>query len=82
MDSRSGRRREAVEIVHRKKAAAVGRLLLGELDGPMEFISIDQYLQKPRKDLMSERSISRESLRGEIANFVGATLKTWSRKIW
>jgi hypothetical protein len=69
MDSRSGRQREATEIVRHKKAAAVGRLLLGELDGPMEAISIDQYLKKPRKDLVSERNASRESLRGEIAKF-------------
>jgi hypothetical protein len=44
MDIRSGRRREASEIVQCKKAAAVGRLLLGELDGPMEPITIEQYL--------------------------------------
>jgi hypothetical protein len=41
MDIRSGRRREASEIVQYKKAAAVGHLLLGELDGP---ITIEQYL--------------------------------------
>jgi hypothetical protein len=44
MDIRSGRRREASEIVQYKKAAAVGHLLLGELDGPMEAITIEQYL--------------------------------------
>ena len=44
MDIRSGRRREASEIVQYKKAAAAGRLLLGELDDPMEVITIEQYL--------------------------------------
>ena len=44
MDIRSGRRREASEIVQYKKTAAVGHLLLGELDGPMEAITIEQYL--------------------------------------
>jgi hypothetical protein len=44
MDIRSGRRREASEIVQYKKAAAVGHLLLRELDSPMEAITIEQYL--------------------------------------
>jgi hypothetical protein len=64
-----GRQREALEIVRYKKAAAVGRLLLGELTGPMEPISIDRYLTKPRKELTLERDVSRTSLRGEIAKF-------------
>ncbi len=32
----SGREREAAEIVRYKLAAAVGRLLLGEFDGPLK----------------------------------------------
>jgi hypothetical protein len=69
MDTRSGRQREALEIVRYKKAALVGRLLLGELDGPMESISIEEFLGKPRKELISERDALRGSLRGEIARF-------------
>jgi hypothetical protein len=69
MDTRSGRQREALEIVRYKKAALVGRLLLGELDGPMESISVEQFLDKPRKELISERDALRTSLRGEIAKF-------------
>lgn len=65
----SGREREAAEIVRYKRAAAVGRLLLGELDSPMEPIFIEQYLDKPRKDLKTEREAIRERLRGEIAKF-------------
>jgi hypothetical protein len=69
MEIRSGRQREAAEIVRYKKAAAVGRLLLGELDGPMEAITINHYLEKARKELLSERDAARGSLRGEIAKF-------------
>jgi len=69
MNSGTGRQREASEIVRYKKAAAVGRLLLGELDGPMEPISAEQFVNKPRKDLISERDASRNTLRGEIAKF-------------
>lgn len=69
MNNKTGRQREASEIVRYKKAAAVGRLLLGELDGPMDPISAEQYINKPRKDLISERDASRATLRGEIAKF-------------
>lgn len=65
----SGREREAAEIVRYKRAAAVGRLLLGELDGPMEPIFIEQHLGRPRKDLKAEREAIRDRLRGEIAKF-------------
>lgn len=65
----SGREREAAEIVRYKRAAAVGRLLLGELDGPMEPIFVEQYLDKPRRDLKAEREAVRDRLRGEIAKF-------------
>lgn len=66
---RSGREREATEIVQVKKAAAVGRLLLGELDGPMEAITVDEYLAKPRRELILERESIRNYLRGEVAKF-------------
>ena len=69
MEIRSGRQREAAEIVRYKKAAAVGRLLLGELDGPMEAIAIEHYIEKARKELLFERDAARDSLRGEIAKF-------------
>lgn len=47
----AGRKREAEEIVRYKRAAEVGRLLLGELDGPMEPIYVEQYVSWPRKKL-------------------------------
>lgn len=65
----SGRKREAAEIVRYKRAAAVGQLLLGELDGPLEPIFVEQYLDRPRKDLKAEREAIRIRLRGEIAKF-------------
>ncbi len=65
----SGREREAAEIVRYKRAAAVGRLLLGELNAPMEPIFVEQYLDRPRKDLKAEREAIRSYLRDEIAKF-------------
>jgi hypothetical protein len=65
----SGREREASEIVRYKRAAAVGRLLLGELNDPMEAILIEQYLNRPRRDLKAERDSIRAYLRGELDKF-------------
>ena len=45
-----GRKREVAEIVRFERAAQVGRLLLGELDGEMERIVPDSYVEKPRKN--------------------------------
>ena len=69
MQTKTGRQREAAEVVMYKKAAAVGRLLLGELDGPMDSITEEQYVEKVRKELLLERNSARDSLRGEIAKF-------------
>ena len=66
---KSGRERDVAEIVRFKKAALVGRLLLGELDGPMQAISEEDYRSKPRKELIAEREAIRSYLRGEVAKF-------------
>lgn len=65
----TGREREAAEIVRNKRAAAVGRLLLGELDGPMDPVFVEQFSGWPRKELKSEREAIRRLLRGEIDKF-------------
>lgn len=65
----TGREREAAEIVRFKRAAAVGKLLLGELDGPLDPIFVEQFVDRPRKDLKSDREAIRRDLRGEIAKF-------------
>ena len=80
MEIRSGRQREAAEIVRYKKAAAVGRLLLGELDGPMEAITIEHYIEKARKELLSERMPHGILCAVRLRNSVGATSKMWSLK--
>lgn len=69
MDMKSGRAREASEIVRYKKAALVGRLMLGQLDGPMDAVSVEEFLRKPRKELIAERERLRLFLRGEIESF-------------
>ena len=65
----SGREREANEIVTLLRAAEVGRLMLGELDGPMKWIYYDQYLDKPRREIQAEKVYLRDHLRSEIAKF-------------
>lgn len=69
MYPKSGREREALEIVRYKKAALVGRLLLGELDAPLDAITVEDFIRRPRKELISERDDLRTYLRGEISNF-------------
>lgn len=69
MSTQSGRQREATEIARHKKAAEVGRLILGELDGRMAAISAEEYIRKPRRELTFLRDSIRASLRGEIAKF-------------
>ncbi len=63
------REREVAEIVKFERAAQVGRLLLGDLDGEMERIFPDSYVQKPRKELKARKESIRNVLRGEVAKF-------------
>lgn len=64
-----GRTREAVEIVRLRKAAAVGRLMLGELNAPLEPINQEHYVAKPRRELKAEVDALRSSLRNELRKF-------------
>lgn len=64
-----GRDRDADEIVRLRRAAAVGRLMLGELDAPIELIRREDYVSKPRRELKAEVAALRESLQGELRKF-------------
>jgi hypothetical protein len=64
-----GRAREAAEIVRLRRAAEVGRLMLGELHRPLEEIRQEDYLGKPRRELKAEVAELRISLRGELRKF-------------
>ncbi len=64
-----GRTREASEIVRLRRAAAVGRLMLGELDAPLEEIGQEYYVAKPRRELKAEVAALRSSLRSELRKF-------------
>lgn len=66
---KSGRKREAGEVVKYQRAAEVGRLMLGELISPMKWIFYDQYLDKPRRELQEQRNAIRAYLRGEVERF-------------
>ncbi len=64
-----GRAREAAEIVRLRRAAAVGRLMLGELDGPLEEITHGHYVAKARRELKAEVAALRSFLRSELRKF-------------
>lgn len=64
-----GRDREAAEVVRLRRAAAVGRLRLGELDGPLERIRHADYVVKPRRELKAEVAVLRSSLSAELRRF-------------
>jgi len=49
--------------------------MLGELDNPMESILVQQYLDKPRKELKAELNSIRNHLRGEIDKFCRKNFK-------
>lgn len=65
----SGRHREVDEIIRLRRAAAVGRLMLGELNAPLERIHREDYLSKPRQELKAEVAALRTSLRAELRKF-------------
>lgn len=73
----SGRTREAAEVVRLRRAAAVGQLMLGELDTPLTPIRLEEYASKPRRELKAEVVVLRKSLKRELdkfcrENFIGA----------
>jgi hypothetical protein len=68
-ERRQGRDREIDEIVRMKRAAQVGRLLLGELNGPMASVFPEDFADTPRTDLQKQREGCRVHLKGEIEKF-------------
>lgn len=80
----SGRDREIAEIVALKRAAEVGRLLLGELHGPLPRVAPDQFEDWPRKKVKAAIDHFRAKVRGELKefcdeNFVSASYLTLAR---
>ena len=69
MKADQGRHREAEEIVRLRRAAAVGRLMLGELNAPLEQIELGDFLVKSRRELKQELASLRVSLRDELRKF-------------
>ncbi|SEM77792.1 hypothetical protein SAMN04489760_14616 [Syntrophus gentianae] len=64
-----GREAEIDEIVKMRRAAEVGRLLLGELNGPLAPIFADGYSGKTRAEIKAERASIRQYLRAEVTKF-------------
>jgi len=64
-----GRDREAAEIVRLRRAAEVGRLMLGELNEPLRPIREADAVARNRRELKAERDTLRISLRGELQKF-------------
>ncbi len=67
---KTGRKREVNEIVQHDRAVQVGLLLLGKLNGPMNSIFHEDYINRPRRELKSGiDSIRGDGLRDEINKF-------------
>lgn len=64
-----GREAEIDEIVKMRRAAEVGRLLLGELNGPLAPIFAEGYSGKTRSEIKAERASIRQYLRFEVTKF-------------
>lgn len=64
-----GREREVAEIIRLRRAAAVGRLMLGELDEPLKPVREEDYVDRPRRELKAELGACRSSLKGELLKF-------------
>ena len=67
----SGREREAEQIRRANRAAAVGRLMLGELRTWQEFLEADtvDLVQLPRRQLQALRADVKTRLSREIETF-------------
>ena len=66
---KKGRYIEVEEIVKYKRAAFVGRMLLGEINNEMERIDVDEFIDKPRKEIKTELEGIKKKLQGEINKF-------------
>ena len=64
-----GRQREAIELVTLRKAALVGRMLLGELHGHFEPLNVEVLMALTRSDLQGQLHDTRKALKGEIQRF-------------
>lgn len=71
LKKKAGRRREAAVIRQANRAAAVGRLMLGELNHWNEFFAADTLALEdlPRRQLKAGRSDVKTRLTSEIQNF-------------
>ena len=65
----AGREKEINEIVKYLRAAEVGRLMLGELNGPMKTILESDYLSTSRAEIRQRRRSVRRFLKGEVLKF-------------
>ncbi len=70
-----GRDREVAEIIRHDRAVEVGRLLLGELDGPMRPIFPEDYREIPRRQLKSGMHSLRDGRRDEVTRFCKRNFK-------
>lgn len=86
MNPPSGRNKEAYVIRQANRAAAVGRLMLGEMRNWIEFLGADQldYTILPRRQLKSGKADVKRRLSAELEkfcekNFTGMTQRQLSR---
>lgn len=71
-----GREDEVREIVKFLRAAEVGRLLLSEINGMMEPIYPEHFIDLPRKEIQARKFRIRDYLRGEVRKFCTRNFET------
>ena len=82
MPPNSGRKREANRIRRANRAAAVGRLMLGEFDNWSDFLQADvmELENLPRRNLKSGRTDVKQRLSPEIRKFCNRNFQKMTEK--
>lgn len=66
---KKGRNKEVAEIVKYKRAALVGRMMLGEVNSEIESIFPKDFIKLPRKKIKLELEQIKQFLKGELDKF-------------
>jgi hypothetical protein len=69
------RQEEALQIVELRRAASIGRLMLGELHKPLEEISTEEYKDMPRKRLKALLAHLKDTIKPELKKFCAANFE-------
>jgi hypothetical protein len=80
LNVQKGRQREAIELVTLRKAALVGRMLLGQLHGSFEPLDANELIGLSRSALKKQLHDARHALKGEIEKFCTTNFEGLTRE--